>query len=585
MFNNDYKITLKRIFPLYWAILLFPVCSVTAQHTTIRTSSFPPIQNFSDDDYDSYIQNWGIAQDTSGIIYVANLGEVLQYDGVRWQTIQVENQTALSIGRGSEGKLYVGGLGSFGYLDHAATDTTLSPTYYSLADATSDSTADFSNVWNILFHNESVYFDTQEGLYRLKNEHISNIKPENLFRKAFKIGNNLLVSEAKKGLFFVNDDELTPVGRGNHFLDQKVMVVLPHEEDQWLIADRTRGLSVFDGTDLMPLQSEADTFLINNDVYTGIILPDTTYLLGTLNDGIVHLDKEGRLLRKIDSKRGLIGDQVHSLFLDKDHNVWVALGNGLSLIEPMSSVSYLDERNNISGIVYDLQAYEGYLYASTNEGLFRLDIQKNSGGVASKSIFKHNTGRKANDASDSDNSSKALFKPLLEDSYRCKDIIQYGEGLIVDCSHSVYLVSDNNTVKIAEGFDIQLIRGSDYKEDYYYVLGREGFRIFDSSHKPIFKNTDFGHVFNSLVEEDNGDVWIGTETNGVFRLEMDFLDSLNSFKSYLHHYNVPHDKSDRSLRVFHIDGEVIIASASGLFSYNEAANSLVREHRFGEEMA
>jgi len=89
MFNNDYKITLKRIFPLYWAILLFPVCSVTAQHTTIRTSSFPPIQNFSDDDYDSYIQNWGIAQDTSGIIYVANLGEVLQYDGVRWQTIQV----------------------------------------------------------------------------------------------------------------------------------------------------------------------------------------------------------------------------------------------------------------------------------------------------------------------------------------------------------------------------------------------------------------------------------------------------------------------------------------------------------------
>src|SRR5690625_3329995 len=391
MFNNDYKRMLKKIFQLYWAILFFPVSSVTAQHTTIRTHSFPPIQNFSDDDYNSYIQNWGIAQDTSGLIYVANLGEVLQYDGVRWQTIQVENQTALSIGRSPEGKLYVGGLGSFGYLDNAASDTTLLPTYYSLADAIADSAADFSNVWNILFHNESVYFDTQEGLYRLNNEHIGNIKPESLFRKAFKIGNSLLVSEAKKGLFFVNDDELTPVGRGNHFLDQKVMVVLPHEEDQWLIADRTRGLSVFDGTDLMPLQSEADTFLINNDVYTGIILPDTTYLLGTLNDGIVHLDKEGRLLRKIDSKRGLIGDQVHSLFLDKDHNVWVALGNGLSLIEPMSSVSYLDERNNISGIVYDLQTYRGYLYASTNEGLFRLDIQENSGGDSSKPLFKDNT--------------------------------------------------------------------------------------------------------------------------------------------------------------------------------------------------
>src|SRR5699024_11161145 len=134
-----------------------------------------------------------------------------------------------------------------------------------------------------------------------------------------------------------------------------------------------------------------------------------------------------RLLRKIDSKRGLIGDQVHSFFLDKDHNVWVALGNGLSLIEPMSSVSYLDERNNISGIVYDLQTYRGYLYASTNEGLFRLDIQKDSGGDSSKPLFKDDTGRKTNENIYSDGSSKGLFKPLFEGSYRCKDIIQYGE--------------------------------------------------------------------------------------------------------------------------------------------------------------
>src|SRR5699024_12355302 len=102
-----------------------------------------------------------------------------------------------------------------------------------------------------------------------------------------------LVSDGRTVLFVVDESEVSAVGRGNHVLDQKVLVVLPHEEDQWLIADRTRGLSVFDGADLMPLQSEADNFLINNDVYTGIILPDTTYLLGTLNDGIVHLDKEG----------------------------------------------------------------------------------------------------------------------------------------------------------------------------------------------------------------------------------------------------------------------------------------------------
>lgn len=534
-----------------------------AQNRQLKTYSFPPLQSFSDNDYDSYIQNWDIAQDTSGIIYVANVGEVLEYDGVRWQAIRFKKRRSLSIERGVSGKIYVGGIGSIGYLDKPVADTSISLKYHSLIPAIPNPEPDISNVWNIFSRDSSIYFNDKKKLYHLKRDSIDILHPQNSFQRMFRIGNRVLLLDEGKGLYSVTESNMTAIPHGDKFSSREVRVMLPYNAGKWLVADRTNGLLVFDGTDLTPLESEVDNFLIDNRVYTGLKLPDNTYLFGTLNGGIVQVDRAGRLLRKIDSESGLLSDQVHSLFLDQANNVWAALGNGLNLIEPMNPISYLDGRSGLPGTVVDIAVFENELYAATNEGLYRLNIkqEKRIGGV------------------------KTQFEPLFDQSIRCNSITEYSDKLLVDCNDTLYQIKEGEATKLFEGSGIQLVQSSKFNEEYYFVLSRSQFQVFDATHTPVFADEDFEYEISSSVEEQDGDVWIGTIQSGVFRIDGTFFDSLKNFEAYLHHYEVPHDQDNRSLRVFNISGEAIIGSSAGLFRYDAESDSLVRDQRFGEEMA
>ena len=533
------------------------------QSENIHTYSHPPLQNYSDQQYDSHIQNWGIAQDTSGIIYVANVGEVLEYDGVEWRAIQVENNRALSIARASDKRVFIGGIGSFGYLEKPSADTSITLKFQSLVSNIPDSSIKLTNIWNTFSLGQAVYFRQRETLFQLKADSISIFKPKNSIRRSFRVRDKVILSDIGEGLYTVENSNLQPVPNSSQFIDRDVNAILPHGDDHWLIADRTEGLSVFDGTDLIPMKSPVNDFLVNNKVYTGIQLPDETYLFGTLNKGIVQVDKNGKLLRKINSDNGLQSDQVHSLFLDQANNVWAALGNGLSLIEPLNPISYLDERNGLAGMIIDIAVFGDYLYASTDEGLFRLKIREENGDVE----------------------LSTKFEPLFDQSLRCDRIPKYRDKLLVNCDNNLYQVSEGKTVKLFESSSVQYVHGYRYNEKYYFVLGRSRFQVFGATHSPVFTNEDFEYEISSLIEEEDGDLWIGTIQSGVFRLNEAFFDSLKDFEAHLHHYKVPHEQENRSLKVFNISGEAVVGSSAGLYRHDAESDSLVRDQRFGEEMA
>ncbi len=543
-------------------IFLLHGYTVFAQKIDIQTHSYPPIQHFSDKDYGSYIQNWDITQDTSGIIYVANIGEVLEYDGVRWQTIQIENKRALSIARGSDNKIFVGGVGSFGYLEKPPADTSITLKYHSLVSAIPDSSPELLNIWNVITKYGSTFFDGGRALYHLNNDSVTIIKPKQKFHRSFETNNNILVSDVGEGLYYyAEDDSLVSVSNGDQFVDRGINAILPYEDNRWLIADRRVGLSVFDGTNLISLESAANKFLVNHKVYTGIQLPDSTYLFGTLNGGIIQVDRAGCILRTIDSESGLPSDQVHSLFLDQADNVWAALEEGLSVIEPKNPISYLDERNGLLGTVTDIAVHDNYLYASTNEGLFRLNIGQER------------------------NRENTRFSPLFDQSIRSNGITKYKSKLLVNSDNNLYQISKGEAVRLFENSGLQFVHSYQHNKKYYLVLSRNQFQVFNSKNSPVFTDEDFGHEISTVIEEQDGDVWIGTIQSGVFRIESTFFDSLKNFGTHLHHYEIPHDQDNRSLQVFNISGEAVIGSSAGLFRYDAAGDSLIRDHRFGEEMA
>ena len=84
-----------------------------------QESGYKYLKNYSYKEYSFQPQNWGMAQDKDGIIYVANHGGVLIYDGVSWQVRGIPSYaTVRSLAINDEtGIVYIGGVGEIGYFE------------------------------------------------------------------------------------------------------------------------------------------------------------------------------------------------------------------------------------------------------------------------------------------------------------------------------------------------------------------------------------------------------------------------------------------------------------------------------------
>ncbi len=117
----------RAIFCLFY--FLFAISALSQSNL----AGVPSVRNFSTQDYGAGIQNWDIAQDKRGLVYIANNFGLLEYDGSRWQIYRVKNGSKMrSVAIDDAGKIFVGCQGDFGYF---FPDTQGNLHYTSLADS------------------------------------------------------------------------------------------------------------------------------------------------------------------------------------------------------------------------------------------------------------------------------------------------------------------------------------------------------------------------------------------------------------------------------------------------------------------
>ncbi|MFK7982561.1 MAG: hypothetical protein AB8G86_21450 [Saprospiraceae bacterium] len=76
----------------------------------------PFTTNYPNEIYQAGTQNWDIDQHPNGFMFFANNNGLLQFDGLNWELFPLNNKTiARSIHITKEGRIYVGGQGTFGF--------------------------------------------------------------------------------------------------------------------------------------------------------------------------------------------------------------------------------------------------------------------------------------------------------------------------------------------------------------------------------------------------------------------------------------------------------------------------------------
>ncbi|NBC01444.1 MAG: hypothetical protein GVY15_11380 [Bacteroidetes bacterium] len=457
-------------------------------------------QTFGTSDYRGHAQNWAIAQDRTGLLYVGNGTGILQYDGVSWRAIPVPGTGAVrSLAAGPEGRIYAGTEGDFGYL---APDSTGSMAYVSLLDALPPDAPDFGFVWRIVATPEAVYFSAREALFRWSAEDGLDVWiPDTLFALGFSHADTFYTVAPGQGLLQMEGDALQPAPAGAALAGDVVYFALPLRDGTSLLGTRDQGLVRYDGSALMPLTTPVDEALAEERLYHGAVLQDGSLAVTTQRGGVYLLTQDGHLLRKIDLASEGATHQVWYAYTDQDGGLWLALNNGLLRLETAASLTYLDADSGLTGMVNALGRHNGALLAASSMGLYRMNTTR--GAVpAFEELTDHTAGQ-------------------------CLDLLVHDTATLIGCEYGLYQLKGKQLTRIEER-TVRQLYASRHAPGVVYAGTPEGLLRLDERDGEW---TATGSVADlpgwvlSMHEDDDGHLWLSTTSDGLYRAHVEGLEA------------------------------------------------------------
>jgi signal transduction histidine kinase/DNA-binding response OmpR family regulator len=546
---------------LFLVLLLFGFSFWAPQKGYCQATGYKVLKNYNPNDYGEQPQNWAILQDHRGIIYVANHGGVLEYDEVSWRKIEVPNTFVRSLAMDGSGTIYVGGIDEMGYL---APDSTGSLQYKSLLGHLRKSERTFDRVLKTHVIKERVYFGTNSFIFRWntrKKEMEEPLKSDEGkdFKGFFICDDKLFVRKDKVGLMQLEGDDLKLIPGGDIFAGISIwmMVSFDTAAKELLIATREKGFYLYDrhSNMLKRFPTEADDEVLQYQLHHGIRLSSGDFALATLKGGVIIIDPNGRLKHNLTREYGLQDDDVKYVFEDLQGNLWLALNKGISKIEYGSPVSVFDDRSNLTGIVLSVVKHHNFLYSGTTSGLYSFD----------------STGK---------------FHPILK--IPCWSLMSMGNTLLAATSEGVFQVGNgvDNGTGIEEPSYV-LFR-SKKNRNRIWVGTKKGLASLyreTENHRWIsekLKNID--QEIRTIVEDMNGNLWLGTSPNGVLRVRFPG-DNISSDVTAISSYNDSNELPPGEVYVFMAARRVMFGADAGLFRFDEKKNVFIPDPGFGDEFA
>src|SRR5690606_39097782 len=304
------------------------------------SQELPPIQNYTPKNYDGEYQNWGIAQSSSKLIYIANHSSLLEFDGRKWRSYKLPAASIIRSVEVVHERIYTGSYREFGYWTK---DETGQLNYISLSDRLDSPVSMDEEFWDILVHDHWVLFQSLDRIYiyDLFEREFRIIEAKSAKAKLHKLRDKVYFQKARKGLFTLEKGEPVLVSDHPVLKSQSVIGLYEYQGKLLMITDNAKWY-LYDFNSLTPFKTDMDSLDLR--LYSSIKLMDGTFVLGSISNGFFHLDQNGRQIRNVDQSKGLNNNTVLSLFEDADNNLWLGLDNGISVVNLDSPFNeYIDK--------------------------------------------------------------------------------------------------------------------------------------------------------------------------------------------------------------------------------------------------
>lgn len=131
-----------------------------------------PVTNYTRHTYKAGNQNWMLQQHDNGWMYVANSNGLLEFDGASWNLYPIRNAKARAMRIGNDGRIYIGGIGRFGYF----TPNRLGGLDYTCLSDNLPPNSIVGVIWNILQDKERIYFQSDRSLFYWENNKLEYLE-------------------------------------------------------------------------------------------------------------------------------------------------------------------------------------------------------------------------------------------------------------------------------------------------------------------------------------------------------------------------------------------------------------------------
>jgi len=554
----------------YLKLFLFFALAITSISLFAQEIGRYPLVNFHHRQYNGHSQSWAITQDNRGMIYVANNVGVIEYDGSEWKHISINNALARCLDTDPTGRVWVGGQDEVGYL---AADSANSLKYYSLSKLLPERFAKPGLIRQIYHTGQAVYFSTFKALFRINSDLTVNYwEPKTQFHRSYYVDNFIFINQRDYGLTYLYNDSLVKVPGTEILGTQMVYTILPFDYQYLLVGTQTNGFYLLnkqalttrtlptDFKTLIPFKTSNDNFFITNRIYSGIMLDEGLWAIGTYSGGVAIINHSGKIVRTISKETGLQDNTAWYLYVDNSKNIWMALNNGISYSPFHSQLTSWTEQDGISGVIQSAVNFKGTIYYSSNTGVH----------VKTNSHFERVSG--INDL------AWGLFIYTDESGK---------EHLLSGTANGIYRIEGERAIPVTS---IKVNAYSFIKSRIYpgilYVGLYDGVGVLQEN-RGVF--TFLGYLYSSssevykVTEDKNGDVWFTQRYKGI-----GFLDVINPYELIAEKYksySLPFQPKCDDIAVNYIDGLVLASTEGGLSSYDKDTDSFVPETMLGTQYA
>ncbi len=518
---------------------------------------YPFIQNYEPEDYQAFDQNFGITQDSLGIMYFANGDGVLIYDGVKWTLIPMKNNGLVyAVECSLDQTIYASGSSEMGYL---AIDSTGQLSFISLLDHLKDGEENIGTIRKILSTSQGIYFLSNHTLFRwFEHELVTWKADKENFLGLFNMNDQVTISLRGGGLINLQEGKLVPLPGFTNFKGN-INNIVPFDKSKWLVGSYFRGLFVYDGYTLLPFENEQNDYFKNKNIRTITLLQDSSFAIGTLG-GIKVIDRTGRLCMSINDKNVIPSQKVFALYQDRSGLLWAGLDYGISKIEYPSGFSIFDKSNGLEGVVERVIRHQDNIYVGSEYGLFVLD-------------YNHDDG-------------SAFFKQVHHTDHFVNDLLAMEDELLFTTDQGLFALKEATVRQISQRVTNSLIR-STIDSNRVFIGYQDGvFALYFDGNQWIDEGRIEGingEVY-AIVELSNGDLWMETSVNSIWNVSFESIQKAMSLEDpMVEVFSSKQGLPDELGRLFSLNQEVYFREIYGdyMYKFDQSASTFYKDTSIG----